>query len=117
MDIPTEVAMRVFPIEKLSNDPDPSRCVVHMPVGAKPCGFIILDGNKMGVPVILPRVVGTRVPHSFVLMQADIPVLPLLGRHFGQPLGVVVMFGHPVALVPEYPWPEAVQTTEGERHG
>lgn len=112
MEIQNGVALRVFPMEKLADELDATRAVVHMPVGSKPFDVIPL-GRGVGICVILPRVVGPRVPHPVLAMPADVPVIPLLGRSLGEPIGVLLFGDTPLAIVPELPWPQPEDAANG----
>lgn len=98
------LALRAFPLEKEAGELDATRAVVHMPVGSIPCG-IIKHGVGIKVMVMLPRVVGVRVPHKLCVAPVDVPVTPLLGERFGEPLGVLVIGDEPLTIMPVLPWP------------
>lgn len=99
------VALRAFPLEKQAGELDPCRAVVHMPVGSVPCG-VVKVGISLMVTVVLPRIVGQRVPHKLVLAPADVTVTPLIGERFGDPIQVMVIGDEPVAIMPVLPWPK-----------
>lgn len=119
MDIQNGVALRVFAVEKKhlaeGEVEDPCRAWVHMPVGTKPVGIVKTE-RGIGVCAILPRVLGSLVAHPVLVLQNDVPVVPLIGRSLGEPMGFLDFGGGVVlTLVPELPWPNPVEQAAG--HG
>lgn len=105
METNVAVALRVFPMEKSADEPDITRTIVHMPAGSKPCG-LVKTHNGVGICVVLPAIVGPRVPHALQVAPADVIVEPLLGRRFGEPIGILNYGAQPFAVMPDLPWPE-----------
>lgn len=108
MNQPNGLALRVLPVVKLEGEPDVTRAAVIMPIGTTPCG-VVATPQGLGICILASaEPSGPMVPHKLAIMGEDNIMTPLLGEHFGEPLGVVKFggtSGPAVAVVPILPWP------------
>lgn len=99
--------LRVYPLEKKADEVDSNRIGVNMPAGSVPFEVVSQGRGQFGVAVWQDDVAGVRVWHPMVVALTDEPVLPMLGREYGAPIGLMPLGGMPAVLVPELPWPVA----------
>lgn len=103
--------LAVFPLEQRGEDPDPRAAGFFLPLDAEIVRVVTEghgDNTRIQVAALCSVPVGQRVWCPVWIMVADQPIEPLLGRNFGQAIGLIPIRGVPSAIVPDLPWPTSI---------